>query len=900
MEASHLISSFVTFLLSAATLTSATANPPGFLSLSCGAPSPFTDSSNISWVPDTPYIAAGSTTFTTSLTPLRFFPSPEPDTRFCYRLSVADLSLVLVRAYFLYGDYDGLDRPPSFTVSLGTAAAALVNLTQSDPSTEEFVWKVENATLPFCLHSISNGGTPVISSLEVRPLPEDAYKTTSQNFVSALLRKRFRINCGYVGSTPIRYPFDPYDRVWASDQNFSPSHLSAGFGRSVPLNLSSLATNPPVSVLETARVLVRKDVMAYEFSLDKLGDYHVILYFAGIMPVLPSFDVLINGNMVSSGYTVKHGEASSIFFSGKSIDGLNITFQNISFYPQVNAIEIYEVVEIPLKCSTTTVSALQVIQQSSGFDLGWEDDPCSPTPWKHVGCSVNLVTSLDLPNMDLREIIPTFGDLIDLKTLDLHNTSLSGTIMNLGSLQQLENLNLSFNKLTSFGTDLDTMTNLRVLDLQNNSLEGKVPDSLASLKDLHLLNLENNKLRGPLPQSLHKGGLDVRTSGNLCLSFSLSTCNDADLPSIETPQFTVVNMKRPSGHKHRAILAAAVGVACCALLVIAIIIFVQLKRRKRDDKTSQTSREVGGWNATRVFTYKEIKTATNNFKNVIGSGGFGYVYHGKLSDGKLVAVKVQSDRTKLGAESFINEVHLLSQIRHQNLVLLEGFCYESKHQILVYEYLPGGSLADNLYGSNSKKATLNWAHRLKIAVDAAKGLDYLHNGNDPRIIHRDVKCSNILLDLDMNAKLGDFGLSKQLHQQDATHVATPIKGTAGYLDPEYYATQQLTEKSDIYSFGVVLLELICGRQPLSHVSTPDSFNLVLWAKPYLQADAFEIVDESLKGGFGVESMRKAASVAVRCVDRDASERPTIAEVLAELKEAYSTQLTTLPSGGQLY
>lgn len=237
----------------------------------------------------------------------------------------------------------------------------------------------------------------------------------------------------------------------------------------------------------------------------------------------------------------------------------------------------------------------------------------------------------------------------------------------------------------------------------------------------------------------------------------------------------------------------------------------------------------------------------------------------------------------------------MSQVRHQNLVCLEGFCHESKQQILVYEYLPGGSLADQLYGPNSQKVSLSWVRRLKIAADAAKGLDYLHNASDPRIIHRDVKCSNILLDKEMNAKVCDFGLSKQVMQADATHVTTVVKGTAGYLDPEYYSTQQLTEKSDVYSFGVVLLELICGREPLRRSGTPDSFNLVLWAKPYLQAGALEIVDENLKGTFDVESMRKAAIVAVRSVERDASQRPTIAEVLAELKEAYSIQLSFLAS-----
>ncbi|WOL11965.1 putative LRR receptor-like serine/threonine-protein kinase [Canna indica] len=884
----------------------ASADPPGFLSLSCGGSTSFVDSYNISWVPDAPYVAAGNATAANfvqagsmSHLPLRFFPDSGAESRACYRLPVGDVSAVLIRTRFVYGNHDGMLRPPVFTVSLGRAIAGFVNLSQVDPWVEEFVWRVDRDILPFCLHSIVGGGFPVISSLEVRPLPKGSYGTTMAKFGGNLLRKRFRINCGYVDEEPLRYPVDKYDRLWDADERFSPSHLAASFHFPISFDPTGIKENPPISILQTARVLARKNVLTYSFPLYKLGDYSVILYFAGIVPVSSSFDVLINGDVIHSNYTVKHEEVSSIFFLKKRIDSLNITLHNISFYPQVNGIEIYEILGIPMECSTTTVSALQVIRQSTGFDFGWEDDPCSPKPWMHVGCDGNLVTSLKLSNIDLGAITPTFGDLLDLKILDLHNASIAGEITNLGTLQKLEILNLSFNKLTSFGSDFNDMISLQILDLHNNSLEGEVPDGLGSLNKLRLLNLENNKLRGVLPQSLNKESLEVRTSGNLCLSFS-STCNNlSDHSSIPTPQ-VVFDMKRPSSHPNYRtviIVAVATGGICFAILLILVALMVQRRRSKGDDVTSRTSREIQRWNVARIFSYKEIKSITNNFKDVIGTGGFGSVYLGKLSDGKLVAVKVRLDRTQLGADSFMNEVQLLSQVRHQNLVTLEGFCHESKQQILVYEYLAGGSLADNLYGSNSKRATLNWARRLKIAVDAAKGLDYLHNGSNPRIIHRDVKCSNILLDSEVNAKVSDFGLSKQVLQVDATHVTTAVKGTAGYLDPEYYATQQLTEKSDIYSFGVVLLEMICGREPLSHAGTPDSYNLVLWAKPYLQAGSFDIVDESLRGGFNKESMAKAASTAVRCVERDASRRPTIAEVLAELKEAYSTQLTSLSTQG---
>ncbi|XP_057480750.1 probable LRR receptor-like serine/threonine-protein kinase At5g48740 isoform X1 [Actinidia eriantha] len=873
--------------------------PDGFLSLSCGGTS-FVDSSNIKWVSDSDYVTIGNTATVNfvegteySQVPVRFFPNSPG--RKCYRLPVNVSSSVLVRAQFAYKNYDSLDTPPAFSVSLGTAISTTVNLTSTDPWTEEFIWPVNKDSLPLCLQSIPGAGFPVISTLEVRPLPQGAYKTGLEDFPNNFLRKSYRINCGYNDGS-LRYPLDQYDRIWDADQDFSPFHVSTGFKMQSTVNLSSLKETPPAAVLQTARVLVRKDVLTYDLPLDTLGDYYIILYFAGILPVFPSFDILINGDVIWSNYAVKSSEASAMFITRKGIKSLNITMKGIRFYPQINGIEVYEIVNIPSESSSTTVSALQVIQQSTGLDLGWQDDPCLPTPWDHIGCEENLVTSLDLSDINLRSVSPTFDDLLNLKSLDLHNTSLAGEIQNLGGLQELEKMNLSFNQLTSFGFDLEDLINLQILDLQNNSLQGIVPDSLGELKELHLLNLENNKLQGTLPESLNRESLEVRTSGNLCLSFSLLTCNGVSRNrSHETPEGTIIfTKKKHDVHNHLGVVLGAVGGAVLALFILSISVFLYTRRNKTEvTYTTRAETDIRNWNAAKLFTYKEIKAATNNFKEVIGRGSFGSVYLGKLQDGNLLAVKVRFDKSQLGADSFINEVSLLSQIRHQNLVSLKGFCHESKQQLLVYEYLPGGSLADNLYGASSKSVTLSWVRRLKIAVDAAKGLDYLHNGSEPRIIHRDVKSSNILMDMEMNAKISDFGLSKQVTRADATHVTTVVKGTAGYLDPEYYSTQQLTEKSDVYSFGVVLLELICGREPLSHSGTPDSFNLVLWAKPYLQAGAFEIVDEILKGTFDAESMRRAALIASRSVERDASRRPTIAEVLAELKVAYSIQLSYL-------
>lgn len=222
-----------------------------------------------------------------------------------------------------------------------------------------------------------------------------------------------------------RYPFDPYDRIWDSDKYFSPSHISIGFKAELGFKRSSrVKEKPPLGILETARVLARTEVLTYKLPLKKLGDYYVILYFAGILPVNPSFDILINGDTFLSNFTVRSSEASALYFTTKRVRVLNITLKSTSFYPQVNGIEVYEIIDIPSQASSTTgglinltctvtcipryliscvasngifyftVSALQVIQQSTGSDLGWKDDPCSPTSWDYIGCEGSLVTSL--------------------------------------------------------------------------------------------------------------------------------------------------------------------------------------------------------------------------------------------------------------------------------------------------------------------------------------------------------------------------------------------------------------------------------------------------------------------------------------------------------------------------
>ncbi|KAE8675152.1 Serine/threonine-protein kinase PBS1 [Hibiscus syriacus] len=291
--------------------------------------------------------------------------------------------------------------------------------------------------------------------------------------------------------------------------------------------------------------------------------------------------------------------------------------------------------------------------------------------------------------------------------------------------------------------------------------------------------------------------------------------------------------------------------------------------------------------AAETFTFRQLATATRNFRQecLIGEGGFGRVYKGKLDrTGQVVAVK-QLDRNGLqGNREFLVEVLMLSLLHHPNLVKLIGYCSDGDQRLLVYEYMALGSVEDHLLDISPGQKPLDWYARMKIAVDAAKGLEYLHDQANPPVIYRDLKSSNILLDEDLNAKLSDFGLAKVGPLGDNTHVSSRVMGTYGYCAPEYQRTGQLTVKSDLYSFGVVLLELITGRRAIDTTRPNKEQNLVIWAQPMFKDPSRfpELVDTLLSGNFPVLGLRQAVAVAAMCLQEEAEVRPLIRDVVGAL------------------
>ncbi|XP_039812384.1 receptor-like serine/threonine-protein kinase ALE2 isoform X3 [Panicum virgatum] len=292
--------------------------------------------------------------------------------------------------------------------------------------------------------------------------------------------------------------------------------------------------------------------------------------------------------------------------------------------------------------------------------------------------------------------------------------------------------------------------------------------------------------------------------------------------------------------------------------------------------------------SAKTFSLAEMEKATHGFdeSRIIGEGGFGRVYEGILEDGERVAIKVLKRDDQQGTREFLAEVEMLSRLHHRNLVKLIGICTEGHSRCLVYELVPNGSVESHLHaGSDKGAARLDWDARLRIALGAARALAYLHEDSSPRVIHRDFKSSNILLEYDFTPKVSDFGLAKTALGEGNEHISTRVMGTFGYVAPEYAMTGHLLVKSDVYSYGVVLLELLTGRKPVDMSRPPGQENLVAWASSLLtsRGGLESIIDPSLGRSIPFDSIAKVAAIASMCVQPEVDQRPFMGEVVQALK-----------------
>ncbi|CAN6819292.1 BRASSINOSTEROID INSENSITIVE 1-associated receptor kinase 1 [Brassica napus] len=516
----------------------------------------------------------------------------------------------------------------------------------------------------------------------------------------------------------------------------------------------------------------------------------------------------------------------------------------------------------------------------------WDATLVTPCTWFHVTCnSENSVTRVDLGNADLSgQLVMQLGQLPNLQYLELYSNNITGTIPEqLGNLTELVSLDLYLNNLSGpIPKSLGRLQKLRFLRLNNNSLSGEIPRSLTGVLSLQVLDLSNNPLTGDIP---------VNGSFSLFTPISFANTNLTPLPASPPPPISPTPPS-PAG-SNRITGAIAGGVAAGAALLFAVpAIALALWRRKKPqdhffDVPAEEDPEVHLGQLKR-FSLRELQVASDNFsnRNILGRGGFGKVYKGRLADSTLVAIKrLKEERTQGGELQFQTEVEMISMAVHRNLLRLRGFCMTPTERLLVYPYMANGSVASCLRDRPESQPALDWPKRQGIALGSARGLAYLHDHCDPKIIHRDVKAANILLDEDFEAVVGDFGLAKLMDYKD-THVTTAVRGTIGHIAPEYLSTGKSSEKTDVFGYGVMLLELITGQRAfdLARLANDDDVMLLDWVKGLLKEKKLEaLVDVDLQGNYIDEEVEKLIQVALLCTQSSPMERPKMSEVVRMLE-----------------
>ncbi|GLT50370.1 hypothetical protein SLA2020_238600 [Shorea laevis] len=524
----------------------------------------------------------------------------------------------------------------------------------------------------------------------------------------------------------------------------------------------------------------------------------------------------------------------------------------------------------------------------------WDSTSVDPCSWRMITCTLDgYVYALGLPSQSLSGTLsPMIGNLTNLQTVLLQNNAISGSIPEtIGKLEKLQTLDLSSNKFSGeIPSSLGNLKNLNYLRLNNNSLTGSCPESLSNIHGLTLVDLSYNNLSGSLPKI---SAITFQVTGNPldCGPKGNGNCSAVFPEPLSLPPDGLRGQgdSRTKGHRVVVAFAASFGSAFFVILVIGLFVWWRYTHNQQVffDINEQYDPEVRLGHLKR-YTFKELRAATDHFSsnNILGRGGFGIVYKGSLNDGTVVAVKRLKDCRISGGEiQFQTEVETISLAVHRNLLRLCGFCSTENERLLVYPYMPNGSVASRLRDHNIHgQPALDWARRKRIALGTARGLVYLHEQCDPKIIHRDVKAANILLDEDFEAVVGDFGLAKLLDHRDS-HVTTAVRGTVGHIAPEYLSTGQSSEKTDVFGFGILLLELITGQKALDFGRAANQKGIMLdrVKKLHQEGKLNLLVDKDLKGNFDRIELEEMVQVALLCTQFNPTHRPKMSEVLRMLE-----------------
>ncbi|KAF5176740.1 Receptor-like protein kinase [Thalictrum thalictroides] len=531
--------------------------------------------------------------------------------------------------------------------------------------------------------------------------------------------------------------------------------------------------------------------------------------------------------------------------------------------------------------------ALRASLNASSSQLSdWNQNQVNPCTWSNVFCDgKNNVISLTLSSMGFSGTLsPKIGLLKALGTLTLQGNGITGEIpTEVGNLTNLTNLDLENNRLSGpIPPSLGNLKGLQFLSLSQNSLSGNIPESLSNLSGLMRVQLASNHLSGQIPNRLFEVPNYNFSGNNLnCgTNFSHHCASDSN--------------NAGSSHKSKLgiILGIIGGIIGFVLFGGAIFLLCKGKHKgyKREvyvDVAGEVDRRIA-FGQLKRFSWRELQLATDSFseKNVLGQGGFGKVYKGVLADNTKIAVKRLTDYESPGGEqAFLREVEMISVAVHRNLLRLIGFCTTPSERLLVYPFMQNLSVAYRLREVKPGEPVLDWATRKRVALGTARGLEYLHEHCNPKIIHRDVKAANVLLDEDFEPVVGDFGLAKLVDVR-RTNVTTQVRGTMGHIAPEYLSTGKSSERTDVFGYGIMLLELVTGQRAIdfSRLEEEDDVLLLDHVKKLEREKRLgAIVDRNLTRNYNSQEVEMMIKVALLCTQPSPEERPTMSDVVRMLE-----------------
>ncbi|PWA70162.1 leucine-rich repeat transmembrane protein kinase protein [Artemisia annua] len=815
----------------------------GFISIDCGIArgTNYTDSkTGLIYVSDAGFIDSGVSqnilpTYVFSdldiqFTTLTSFPQ---GTRNCYTLrpKQGKGNRYLIRARFHYGNYDFKGQRPQFDLYLGSDLWYTVNFNASLEMDYEIIHLTSSDYIHVCLVNIGLG-IPFISALELRLLDMSMYANELQ---SLILFDRFNFGA----SETVRYADDKYDRIWQTATSNGLVDLQGTSG-----TVSSLFNEVPPKVMSTAYTNPNlTDNIRYRWTAtDAHQEFFIYLYIAEIKTLKSNqkreFDIYLNG-VYWAGPVSPYAEGSLTYYltSSNSSENNILLYQteNSTLPPIFNAIELYNPIQLLQQhTQDQDAEAIWSTKTTYGIKKNWQGDPCVPQPsvWFGINCSYN-----DTENPRIT-------------SLNLSSSGLSGEIADA----------------------LANLTMIRSLDLSYNELTGIVPKFLASYSFLEMINLTGNSFARPLPSEL------LEKSKDRSLLLIIEGISDQDEGSCPKD-----SCKKNTDSKVFIPVIATIAAVFVLITILAIIWII--KRRQTSVLEIMNADEPGDIIESRNqrFAFSEIQSITDSFSTVIGKGGFGTVFYGSLGH-KQVAVKMLSESSTQGYREFQAEVRLLMSIHHKNITSLVGYCDEGCQKGIIYEYMANGNLGMHLFDGSQN--VLSWKKRLEIGYDAAQGLEYMHHGCKPPLVHRDVKCSNILLNETLQAKLADFGLSRAF----ATEVGAirsridlvVLKGLIKNINNEPLLFRGLIKN--------INNEPLLFRGLLTSINNKLLYS-VIWVKSMVeQGNVEKIIDPRLQGDFDTNAAWKVLELALTCVDHTSARRPTMNDVVMDLKNCLKAEI----------